>query len=334
MSVVVSILFSATSLIAQQSASASVGASRPTAVDAAVDTVGETTVDSTVDSTVDRTVADGDSSARGGSTANSSVNPTTRSAPTQQDAPLLRPAVRATNVVRPVQGTAAAGVLHPPLEIVDAGREDIGPLATSLRSDPVDARLPTGFHRVYRVPGSDSQLMRGNGALFAVFPESIYQDGRALLPPGTVYHIGMPDLTPAPIHPDALSPHAHATKPGAIGVRIGTTVDARLDFRIRPTRPAPIGHTERYSTAQSGDRSRVDDAFTLEEYLGVAARNTPVDAERAQDAAAVIEQSNPAMLPKTAPVPSALDTGTGSKHADAQDPYAYLKLGPARIARD
>ncbi|MFY7854690.1 MAG: hypothetical protein ACOVQT_01010, partial [Rubrivivax sp.] len=40
-----------------------------------------------------------------------------------------------------------AGPNRPRLEIVDAGREDVGPLGTSLRSDPVDQRLPTGFER-------------------------------------------------------------------------------------------------------------------------------------------------------------------------------------------
>lgn len=330
MSVAVFILFSATSLVANQSVAATVDAARPTSANTVSNTNPETPA----------TV--GDSSARGGSTASSSANATAAGPSAPLDAPFLRPVVRAATVVRPVQGTAAAGVLHPSLEIVDAGREDIGPLSTSLKSEPIDARLPTGFHRVYRVPGSDSQLMRGNGALFAVFPESIYQDGRALLPPGTVYHIGMPDRTPALLQPDVVEPSASVKMGDPLGVRIGTTVDARLDLRIRPARPAPIVHTERQSNAQShgpfGARTRArtltDDAYSLDGYLGAAARDANVDTQRSQHAAAVTEGSAPAMLPTIVPGSSALETGNGPKRSGATDPYAYLKLGPARLNRD
>ncbi len=111
---------------------------------------------------------------------------------TLQSTPALRPA----SPVRRVEGTAAAGVLHPRLDIVEAGTEDIDGLATTLRTDPYDPRLPTGFQRVYRVPGSDTLFMRGNGALFAIFDASTYRpNGKgasAALPPGTVFHIGMP----------------------------------------------------------------------------------------------------------------------------------------------
>ncbi len=95
------------------------------------------------------------------------------------------------------------------LKPVEQTIEDIGPLGQSHRILPEDLRLPTGFERVYRVPGSadqfrfnanqghtDDMLMRINGALRAVFPRSVYIPTRRGLktdvPPGTVFHIGQP----------------------------------------------------------------------------------------------------------------------------------------------
>ncbi len=278
------------------------------------------------------------------------TTPTTPTAPTAgtpnatpgNDASFMRPVVREAELIRPARGTAAAGVLHPPLEVVDAGREDIGPLATSLKSEPLDPRLPTGFHRVYRVPGSDSLLMRGNGALFAVFSESVYADGRAILPPGTVYHIGMPDMRPRSIHPDALAANTHASSTNGSGNRIGQTIDARLDLRVRPTRPLPIGQTEHAAT----DHARIEPTYTLDEYLN-AARGQSVDAVSATP----VRPSGPLVEPtpvsgtsttsisKTTSTTSAASSVESSParantaEPSARDPYAYLKLGPARIAR-
>lgn len=86
------------------------------------------------------------------------------------------------------------------LEFVDAGFEDVGPLATSFRLEPEDLRLPTGFQRVYRVPGDPDKLMRGNGALFAVFPTSVYRRSARgsvpVAPAAVVYHFGVPGEDP------------------------------------------------------------------------------------------------------------------------------------------
>ncbi len=260
----------------------------------------------------------------------------------QNDAPFMRPVagsiVREADLIRPARGTAAAGVLRPQLEIVDAGREDIGPLATSLKSQPVDARLPTGFHRVYRVPGSDSLLMRGNGALFAVFSESVYDGGRAVLPPGTVYHIGMPSMLPQPIHPDALVSGAQANRTEPIGDRIGTTVDVRLDLRVRPTRPLAIGSSAR----PESDQSRIEPTYTLDAYLnaardsGMSSALVPTPNTTSNTTSNTTPNTSSNTTPNTtsvagsAPVEAPL---VQSAQPRVTDPFGYLKLGPARITR-
>ena len=248
----------------------------------------------------------------------------------QNDAPFMRPVVREADLIRPARGTAAAGVLRPQLEILDAGREDIGPLATSLKSQPVDARLPTGFHRVYRVPGSDSLLMRGNGALFAVFSESVYDGGRAVLPPGTVYHIGMPSMLPQPIHPDALVSGAQANRTEPIGDRIGTTVDVRLDLRVRPTRPLAIGSSAR----PESDQSRIEPTYTLDAYLN-AARDSGMSSALVSTPNTTSNTTsnttpNTTSVAGSAPVEAPL---VQSAQPRVTGPFGYLKLGPARITR-
>jgi hypothetical protein len=92
--------------------------------------------------------------------------------------------------------TVTGGPLHPRLEVVEQGVADRGGIETSTRVLPVDLRLPTGFGAVYRSPEGDGRLMRGNGALFAVFPRSLYRrtviGAVPVTPAGVVYSIGMP----------------------------------------------------------------------------------------------------------------------------------------------
>lgn len=92
--------------------------------------------------------------------------------------------------------SATAGSLHPRLEMLEAGVEDRGGIEASFRVLPVDMRLPSGFQGVYRVPGREDLMMRGNGALFAIFPRSQYRRAGAGLLPVTPadlhYSIGMP----------------------------------------------------------------------------------------------------------------------------------------------
>ena len=132
--------------------------------------------------------------------------------------------------VRLVDAHAEAGPLRDDLEVVDAGSEDVGALGTSLRHSAHDARLPTAGQRVYRVPGDDGKLMRGNGALFAVFPESVYRRTArgtvAVAPPGTVFHIGMP----GELHLAPEKPKERVLAPGQIDGRVSARVppDASL----------------------------------------------------------------------------------------------------------
>ncbi len=87
----------------------------------------------------------------------------------------------------------------PLLERVDPTIGDVSPLGESLRevNMQADLRVPTGFQNVYRVPGRSDLLMRASGGIYAIFPQSAYVptekgDMAAIVPPGTVFSIGMP----------------------------------------------------------------------------------------------------------------------------------------------
>ena len=103
-------------------------------------------------------------------------------------------------------GRSGVGGLRP----LDASVEDVGPLSHSLRRVDSGLRQPTSFENVYRLPGS-SLLARADGALYAVFPQSVYantQQGQfPLIPAGTVFHIG----TPYGSFEDAASPRVLTT---------------------------------------------------------------------------------------------------------------------------
>lgn len=207
----------------------------------------------------------------------------------------VAPVRKSAGPIRRIDPNSEAGPLRDNLESVDAGTEDVGALGASFREQAHDARLPTSFQRVYRVPGEDGKLMRGNGALFAVFPESVYRRTargvKALAPPGTVYHIGMPGelhLSPAPAQERALAP---GQIDGRVTNRIGPEayfgaprVDARLDGRHPTPADAAIG-------ASFGDRVRNG---------APAVQATPI-----------------APTPEAAPA----------------TPYSHLGFGPARVER-
>ena len=96
-------------------------------------------------------------------------------------------------------GTAAAQGQNPhPQDLVRVEENvgDVTVLSTSLRNLESGLQGPTRFKDVYLVPGRDGEFMRVDGALHAVFPQSIYLQTRQGIkpgvPPGTVYYIGAP----------------------------------------------------------------------------------------------------------------------------------------------
>ena len=71
-----------------------------------------------------------------------------------------------------------------------------GPLSMSMRQLQPGLEVPNDFGSVYRVPGRPDLLMRIQGGLTAVFPESNYQSTRggtmAVIPDNTTFYIGLP----------------------------------------------------------------------------------------------------------------------------------------------
>lgn len=91
-----------------------------------------------------------------------------------------------------VAGAVCLSALGQEYVPVEPAVGDTSILSTSLRVMEPGLQAPSGFSQVYRVPGG--QLMRGDGALFAVFPESNYVQFRGMdipvIPAGTVFYIG------------------------------------------------------------------------------------------------------------------------------------------------
>lgn len=212
--------------------------------------------------------------------------------------------VRQGSPVRRVEPTGAAGPMRDPLVLVDQGREDVGALGTSLRLQGVDMRLPTGFQRVYRVPGRDDLLMRGNGALFAIFPESVYRDTRngrvALAPPGTVYSIGMPGA----LRTQPVAPQRPTFAPGQFDGRIDGVVHARVD-----------GSVARVDARVDGRVVKEDDA------TAAPARSEPSRAQ-AGERRAQEEHRRGIRFDEIIAAP------------DDASPFARLRLGVPRIERE
>ena len=64
-------------------------------------------------------------------------------------------------------------------EALDQMIEDVNPLSTSLRNVEFGLREPNSFDQVMRIGGPDGKLMRVQGALFALFDQSVYvSDGK------------------------------------------------------------------------------------------------------------------------------------------------------------
>jgi len=99
----------------------------------------------------------------------------------------------------PISGAVMAQVPPGPLKPLDQNVSDVSPLSASFRDTSIDLRQPSGFQNVFRVPGKNDLLMRINGGIYAVFPQSEYakRDNRVvpLIPAGTVFYIGQPAVT-------------------------------------------------------------------------------------------------------------------------------------------
>lgn len=129
------------------------------------------------------------------------------------------------------------------LRPLDASIEDVSPIATSLRIDTrLSLQQPTGFSEVYAGPGGDD-LMRINGALYAVFPRSQYvfnedQGLTPVIPQGTVFRIGTPDPTGVLPTSTAATPEPNPLRAGARletaapTLRSGELAGQRLDLKI------------------------------------------------------------------------------------------------------
>ncbi len=123
------------------------------------------------------------------------------------------------------------------LKPLDQTVEDISPLSRSLRQIERGLREPTAFEQVYRVPDRDDLLMRIEGGIYAIFPQSMYTQGEngtlPLIPAGTVFHIGYPDLERLG-RVDASTPQGE----GRVG---NDPYDGRLDLRVDPRRGRQAG---------------------------------------------------------------------------------------------
>lgn len=118
------------------------------------------------------------------------------------------------------------------LKPLDQTVEDTSPLSRSLRHIERGLREPSAFDQVYRVPDRDDLLMRIEGGIYALFPRSMYTQGEngtlPLIPAGTVFHIGYPDL-------ERFGQVDASTGQGERRVG-GDLYDGRLNLRVDPRR--------------------------------------------------------------------------------------------------
>jgi hypothetical protein len=141
--------------------------------------------------------------------------------------------------VSAVVSTVATAQIPPMLQPIDQTVADVNPLSASLRQVHRDLRQPTGFQSVYHVPGHDDLLMRVNGGIYAVFPESEYtvnRKGRTvpLIPAGTVFYIGLPNKLTTP---PGRSSNAHT------GIEPTVRLVSQIDSRSPVDAPVGVVNT-------------------------------------------------------------------------------------------
>lgn len=146
-------------------------------------------------------------------------------------------------------GTPSITARPPRLRPVDQGYVDRTALSASLKIAPMDmAAVPIGFSRLYQIEGDPDHFVRGNGGLYAIFPQSVYeQTKKGLAPtwgPSTVFSIGMPRSwflvhdAPGPSNGGYLQDHRD---PGT--ARIDGRVDRSVATRGSDVLPRVINET-------------------------------------------------------------------------------------------
>lgn len=121
-------------------------------------------------------------------------------------------------------------------------------LSTSLRHLEVGLHRPTGFSQVFRAPGEPGKLMRVDGGLQAVFPQSVYvynEDAEAIdaiIPANTVFRIGQRvDLHQAV--PNYLLTPPGMSNGGSNNNDVGPSDDRAIQARVVPVGYGPAARS-------------------------------------------------------------------------------------------
>lgn len=153
----------------------------------------------------------------------------------------------------------ASGVQGPSFTRLEQTVGDVDPLGISLRQLSTDLRQPVGFRDVFRINGSAMHarrfgfsatsggtdlLARMDGAVTAVFPQSVYVPTREgivpLVPPGTIFFIGALPFDPFGDDQDLPAPRDR--------------IDSRIDTRaasVYPERARATPMPERMTPASA-----------------------------------------------------------------------------------
>lgn len=193
----------------------------------------------------------------------------------------------------PIGGTNADRSRFEPVE-QNVG--DVGPLSRSARLMPTDLRVPLGFDRVYRMPGSErgiasfgraeEKFVRFSGGLAAVFPRSEYVEtpigALATIPAGTTFYIG--GMNNAALNPGRGFAERADVSPLAVSNAVGNQVGLlamaqpantqnaeRADLRVRPTTAEP--RTRARERGQMDRSSPSPHVFTDAEYRNKRVRS-------------------------------------------------------------
>lgn len=169
------------------------------------------------------------------------------------------------------------GALPEPLQPIDEGIADRGSGAVSFRRIEVDQRQDTNFDHIYTAPGRPDLLMRRDGAITAIFPQSIYAVSKGgmipMIPAGTIYFLGTPSCDdpclPAPIAgaPTRSSVPDRDTRTNS--APMSAPIDARVSsstYKPTPQRPAPDDTSAIMDSA--AERARIQRLREIADRLG------------------------------------------------------------------